>query len=68
MGDRRARTPEFAVHAGLKREAINMTARDFISEYAEVLEIPEEKMLHFLDCYLVGTATVKYRVEGDANL
>ena len=45
-----------------------MTARDFISEYAEVLEIPEEKMLHFLDCYLVGTATVKYRVEGDANL
>jgi len=45
-----------------------VTAREFISEYAEVLEIPEEKMLHFLDCYLVGTATVRYSEFPDADL
>jgi len=45
-----------------------MTAHEFISEYAEVLKIPEEKMFFLLDSYLVGTATIKYSEFPDAYL
>ena len=45
-----------------------MTAREFIKAYSEVLKIPEEMMLHLLDCYLVGIATVRYSVFPDADL
>jgi len=47
---------------------MNMTAREFVNVYAEALEIPEEKMLFLLDCYLVGTATVRYSEFPDADL
>lgn len=45
-----------------------MTAREFISEYAEKLGVPEEKMLHMLDEYLTGTASVRYAEFPDADL
>lgn len=45
-----------------------MTAREFIREYVEEYGIPEEKMLSFLDHYLIGTATVKYAEFPDADL
>jgi hypothetical protein len=45
-----------------------MTAREFVAEYAERLGVPEEKMLHMLDEYLTGTATVRYSEFPDANL
>ena len=45
-----------------------MTAREFIKEYVEIFELEEEKMLFLLDCYLVGTATVRYSEFPDADL
>ena len=68
MGDRRAGAPEFAVHADLKEEVTNMTAREFIKEYVEIFELEEEKMLFLLDSYLVGTATIRYSEFPDADL
>ena len=45
-----------------------MTAREFIKEYVETFKLDEEKMLFLLDCYLVGTATVRYSEFPDADL
>jgi len=45
-----------------------MTAREFVAEYAEKLGVPEEKMLHMLDEYLAGTASVRYAEFPDADL
>ena len=45
-----------------------MTARKFVTEYSERLGIPFEKMLHMLDEYLAGTASVRYAEFPDADL
>jgi hypothetical protein len=45
-----------------------MTAREFIQDYIEVFEVPGDKLLQLLDCYLTWTANVRYSEFPDADL